>query len=242
MAGHSKWKNIRFRKRAQDAVRGRLFTRLGREITVAAREGGTDPSSNAKLRLALERARQQNMTKDAMDRAVQRGSNDQGDALERIRYEGYGPSGVAVMVDCLSDNRNRTVAEVRHAFSKHGGQLAQTGAVAFIFRYLGYLTYDAACLNDEAFMDVAIGQDAEDILEDESGATLVVVEAQHFMAMKEALESAGFTCLEDRLAWHADRDVVLSEEQASSAEGLLEALEQLDDVQEVISNLVVEDA
>jgi YebC/PmpR family DNA-binding regulatory protein len=241
MAGHSKWKNIRYRKRAQDAVRGRLFTRLGREITVAAREGGVDLNTNAKLRLAVERARQHNMTKDAIERAIQRGTQDQGEALERMRYEGYGPSGVAIMVDCLSDNKNRTVAEVRHAFSKHDGQLAQTGSVSFLFRYLGYLTYETACLEDERFMDLAILHEAEDVLADESRHALVVVNEAHFMALKEALLTAGYESIEARLAWHADRDVLLSSESALAVEGLLDALESLDDVQEVVSNLVVQD-
>ncbi|MGD8640311.1 MAG: YebC/PmpR family DNA-binding transcriptional regulator, partial [Gammaproteobacteria bacterium] len=164
MAGHSKWANIRFRKGAQDAKRGKLFTKLIREITVAARQGGGDPDSNPRLRAAIDKALSNNMTRDTVDRAVKRGSGEtEGENYEEIVYEGYGPNGVAIMVECLTDNRNRTVAEVRHAFSKHGGNLGTNGSVAFLFEKIGMLTFPEGS-DEEKIMEAAVEAGAEDVI------------------------------------------------------------------------------
>ena len=191
MAGHSKWANIRHRKGAQDAKRGKIFSKLIREITVAAKMGGGDPDANPRLRAAIDKALGQNMTKDTIDRAVKRGSGDaEGENYEEIRYEGYGPAGVAVMVDCLSDNRNRTVAEVRHAFTKRGGNLGTDGSVAYLFTKQGIISY-AAGADEDQIMETALEAGAEDVVSNDDGTVDVVTTPEEFVDVKAAMVAAG---------------------------------------------------
>jgi YebC/PmpR family DNA-binding regulatory protein len=191
MAGHSKWANIQHRKNAQDAKRGKLFTKLIREITVAARAGDPDPATNPRLRLAVDKALSANMTKDTIERAIKRGSGAQdGENFEEVRYEGYGPGGVAVMVDCVTDNRNRTVAEVRHAFSKAGGNLGTDGSVAYQFNKAGILSYPSGS-DEDRIMEAALEAGAEDVLDYDDGSVDVLTEPDNFMDIKTAMVEAG---------------------------------------------------
>ncbi|MGD8573107.1 MAG: YebC/PmpR family DNA-binding transcriptional regulator, partial [Gammaproteobacteria bacterium] len=191
MAGHSKWANIRFRKGAQDAKRGKLFTKLIREITVAARQGGGDPDSNPRLRAAIDKALSNNMTRDTVDRAVKRGSGEtEGENYEEIVYEGYGPNGVAIMVECLTDNRNRTVAEVRHAFSKHGGNLGTNGSVAFLFEKIGMLTFPEGS-DEEKIMEAAVEAGAEDVIVNDDTSIDVTTTPENFLSVKESMQEHG---------------------------------------------------
>lgn len=187
MAGHSKWANIQHRKNRQDAKRGKLFTKLIREITVSARLGGSDPDANPRLRAAIDNALSNNMTKDTVERAIKRGSGEaDGDNVEEIRYEGYGPGGVAVMVDCMTDNRNRTVAEVRHAFSKCGGNLGTDGSVAYLFNKVGLISYPVGT-DEDALMEAALEAGAEDIITNDDGSIDVITSPDEFMDIKEKL-------------------------------------------------------
>ena len=191
MAGHSKWANIRFRKGAQDAKRGKLFTKLIREITVAARQAGGDPGSNPRLRTAIEKARSQSMPKDNIDRAVKRGTGDaDGAVYEEVRYEGYGPGGAAVMVDCLTDNRNRTVADVRHAFTKFGGNLGADGSVAYLFEKTGFLSYPSG-VDEDKVMDAAIEAGAEDVVSHEDGSIEVLSAPDDFNTVRGNMITVG---------------------------------------------------
>lgn len=236
MAGHSKWANIRHRKGAQDAKRGKIFTKLIREITVAAKTSGADPSSNPRLRTAIDKALGQNMTRDTVDRAVKRGSGDvDGDNFEEIRYEGYGLSGVAVMVDCLSDNRNRTVAEVRHAFTKRGGNLGTDGSVSYLFTKQGILSYPACC-DEEPIMDVALESGAEDVISNDDGSVDVITTPESFVDVKEALLAANLEPESGDITMTPSVSVSLGVEDAQKIMGLVDMLEDLDDVQNVYTN------
>jgi YebC/PmpR family DNA-binding regulatory protein len=234
MAGHSKWANIQHRKGVQDAKRGKIFTRCIREITTAARNGDPDPANNPRLRLAIDKALTANMTRDTIDRAVRRGSGEEGGAaIEEIRYEGYGPGGVAIIVDCMSDNRTRTVGEVRHAFSKHGGNLGADGSVGYLFNKSGVLTFPAS-IGEDKVMEAALEAGAEDIVSD--GDIEVLTDPDDFIKVKDAMEKAGLKPQSAEITLRASTTVTLSGEHAESVMELLEALENLDDVQTVYSN------
>ncbi|MGH8372643.1 MAG: YebC/PmpR family DNA-binding transcriptional regulator [Gammaproteobacteria bacterium] len=236
MAGHSKWANIQHRKNAQDAKRGKLFTRLIREITTAARNGDANPDQNPRLRLAVDKALTANMTKDTIERAIKRGAGElDGAAFEEIRYEGYAPGGVAVIVDCLTDNRTRTVGEVRHAFSKHGGNLGADGSVSYLFNQCGVLLFPAT-VNEDKLMEAALEAGAEDVVRDAENNLEVLTEPTAFHAIKDAMEQTGLKADSAEITMRASTSVELQKEQAESVLKLLEALENLDDVQTVYSN------
>lgn len=234
MAGHSKWANIQHRKNAQDAKRGKLFTRLIREITTAARRGDPDPNNNPRLRLAIDRALTANMTRDTIERAVKRGAGGgDGVSLEDIRYEGYGPGGVAIIVDCMSDNRTRTVGEVRHAFSKHGGNLGADGSVGYLFNKCGVLSFPETAGEDKV-MEAALDAGAEDVVTD--GGIEVLTDPGDFLKVKESMEKAGLKPESAEITLRASTSVTLDAAHAESVMKLLEALESLEDVQTVYSN------
>lgn len=237
MAGHSKWANIKHRKAAQDKKRGKIFTKLIREITVAARGGGGgDLESNPRLRLAVDKALAANMTKDTIDRAIKRGTGEGDDAhYEEIRYEGYGPGGTAVMVDCMTDNRNRTVSEVRHAFSKCGGNLGTDGSVAYMFKKTGILTY-AAGNDEDRIMDAALEAGAEDVISLEDGTLEVIASPEEFMAVKQAMKATGLEAESAEIIQKPDTETEVNLEDAEKIIRLIDMLEDLDDVQEVHSN------
>jgi YebC/PmpR family DNA-binding regulatory protein len=241
MAGHSKWHNIQHRKNAQDAKRGKIFTKLIREITVAAKMGGGDLDANPRLRTAVDKALAANMTKDTIERAVKRGSGDVGgDDYAEIRYEGYGPGGVAIIVDCLTDNRNRTVSEVRHAFSKHGGNLGTEGSVSYMFNKIGSLVFHE--VNDEeVLLDAALEAGADDVIT-EDDVTEVLTDPSSFTAVKDALTAAGHTPEEAEITFRADNDSELDQKSAETFIKLVDALEDLDDVQNVYHNGQISDA
>jgi YebC/PmpR family DNA-binding regulatory protein len=236
MAGHSKWANIQHRKNAQDAKRGKLFTKLIREITVAAKMGDPDPASNPRLRLAVDKALGGNMTRDTIDRAIKRGAGAQdGENFEEVRYEGYGPGGVAVMVDCVTDNRNRTVAEVRHAFTKAGGNLGTDGSVAYQFTKNGILSYPADS-DEDRIIEAALEAGAEDVLTNDDGSVDVLTEPDQFVDIKEAMVAAGLEPENAEVTMRADNTSSLELDEAEKMIRLLERLEDLDDVQSVYSN------
>jgi YebC/PmpR family DNA-binding regulatory protein len=241
MAGHSKWANIQHRKGAQDKKRGKLFTKLIREITVAARMGGSDMNSNPRLRLAIDKAKAQSMPKDNIERAVKRGAGelDGADYVE-IRYEGYGPGGTAVMVDCLTDNRNRTVAEVRHAFSKYGGNLGADGSVNYLFNHVGQLFYSPGS-NEDSVMEAAIEAGAEDILVEDDHSIEVLTEPAEFEQVRDKMIESGLEPENAQLTMRASTSAELGVKEATSMIKLLETLEDLDDVQEVYSNADISD-
>ncbi len=236
MAGHSKWANIQHRKKAQDAKRGKLFTRLIKEIVVAAKAGGSDLDANASLRTAVDKAKSQSVPKDAIERAVKRGAGElDGSDYEEIRYEGYGPAGVAFIVDCLSDNRNRTVADVRHAFSKAGGNLGQTGSVAYMFTSLGVLLYSPENDEDEV-MEAALEAGAEDVIVDDDGSIEVLTAAEDYVAVKQAMTDAGLEPEDSELTMRASTNTELVVEDAQKVLRLVDLLENSDDVQDVFYN------
>ncbi len=236
MAGHSKWANIRFRKGVQDARRGKLFTKLIREITVAARMGGGDPAGNPRLRLAIDRALSHNMPKDNIERAIQRGTGQlEGVHYEEARFEGYGPGGVAIMVDCATDNRTRTVSELRHTFSKHGGKLGTDGSVSYLFKRLGVLSYPPGA-DEDALMAAALEAGAEDVVKETDGSIEVVTAAEDLAQVLETMRAAGLMPEHAALTERALTTVALDEETAAKVLKLLDALEDLDDVQQVYSN------
>ncbi len=236
MAGHSKWANIQHRKKAQDAKRGKLFTKLIREITVAARLGGGDPDSNPRLRAAIDKGLGANMTKDTIDRAVKRGSGAaDGENYEEVRYEGYGPNGVAVMVDCLTDNRNRTVSEVRHAFTKAGGNLGTDGSVAYLFSKIGTLTFPAGSDEDQV-MEVALEAGAEDIVTNDDQTIDVQTTPETFLDVKEAMLEAGLEPEMAEVTMSPSTSVDLELDDAEKVMRLVDTLEDLDDVQNVYTN------
>ena len=235
MAGHSKWANIQFRKNSQDAKRGQLFTKLIREITVASRSGA-DPAANSRLRLAMDKALNANVSKDTIERAIQRGSGGlDRDDYQEVRYEGYAPGGIAVMVDCMTDNRNRTVSEVRHCFTKCGGSLATDGAVAYLFRLMGVMYY-APDVPEEALLEAALEAGADDMVVAGDGSREVLVQPDHLEVTRQVLEKAGFPPAEVELGPHPLTKVAVDEEHAATVERLLADLDQLDDVQAVYSN------
>jgi YebC/PmpR family DNA-binding regulatory protein len=236
MAGHSKWANIRHRKGAQDARRGKLFTKLIREITVSAKMGGGDPGANPRLRSAIDSALSNNMPKDTVERAIKRGSGDtEGENYEEIRYEGYGPNGVAVMVECLTDNRNRTVSEVRHAFSKSGGNLGTDGSVAYLFSKTGIMIYPAGS-DEDAIMEAALEAGAEDVVANEDGSIEVLTAWEELVNVKEAMIAAGLEPENAEVTMPASTSVDLELEDAQKVMRLIDMLEDLDDVQKVYTN------
>ncbi len=236
MAGHSKWANIRFRKGAQDAKRGKLFTKLIREITVSSRAGGGDPTSNPRLRSAIEKAKSQSMPKDNIDRAIKRGTGaDDGATYEEVRYEGYGPGGVAVMVDGLTDNRNRTVADIRHAFAKFGGNLGADGAVAYLFTHTGLLSFPAGS-DEEQIIDLAIEAGAADVVTNDDGSVDVLIDPNDFGGVKDAMTAAGLVPEQSEITMRASTSAALKVSEAETLLKLLDALDELDDVQQVYSN------
>ena len=241
MAGHSKWANIQHRKGRQDEKRGRIFTRLIKEITVAAKLGGADSNSNPRLRLAMDKASDANMPKDKVLDAIKRGTGQlDGVEYEEIRYEGYGIGGAAVIVDCMTDNRTRTVAEVRHAFSKHGGNLGTDGSVSFMFKHCGQLIFPPGASEDK-IMEVALEAGAEDVISADDGVIEVVCAPNDFQALKAALEESGLKPELAEITMRASTDSELTGEDAVKMQKLLDALESLDDVQEVYTNAVLND-
>jgi YebC/PmpR family DNA-binding regulatory protein len=241
MAGHSKWANIQHRKGAQDKKRGKLFTKLIREITVAARMGDDDPDSNPRLRLAIDKARSQSMPKDNIERAVKRGAGALDDAdYQEMRYEGYGPGGSAVIVDCLTDNKNRTVAAVRHAFAKFGGNLGADGSVNYLFNHVGQLLYPKGS-DEDAIMEAAIEAGAEDVVVDGDGSIEVLADPRNFESVRDAMLGAGLEPETAQLTMRASTSADLGVKEAMSMVKMLEMLEDLDDVQEVYSNAEISD-
>ncbi|MBM3344022.1 MAG: YebC/PmpR family DNA-binding transcriptional regulator [Betaproteobacteria bacterium] len=242
MAGHSKWANIQHRKGRQDAKRGKIFTRLIKEITVSARMGGGDPGSNPRLRLAMDKAYAQNMPKDNVERAIKRGTGDlEGVNYEEIRYEGYGIGGAAVMVDCMTDNRTRTVADVRFAFTKNGGNMGTEGSVAFLFKHCGQMIF-APGTNEEKLMDAAIEGGAEDVVTNDDGSIEVITPPNDFAAVKDAIEKAGFKPEVAEVVMKPTTENALTGDDAAKMQKLLDALEALDDVQEVYTSAVMDEA
>jgi YebC/PmpR family DNA-binding regulatory protein len=241
MAGHSKWANIQHRKNAQDAKRGKLFTRLIREITVASRMGGSDVVANSRLRLAIDKALAANMTKDTIDRAIKRGSGEAGDTqYEEIRYEGYGPGGVAVLVDCMTDNRNRTVAEVRHAFSKCGGNLGTSGSVAFQFNETGIISFPPG-VDEEHVMELALEAGADDVVTNDDGSVDVLTTPMAFQAVKQIMLEAHLQPEQAEVTMRASNNASLDLDNAQKMVKLLDMLEDLDDTQNVYSNADISD-
>jgi YebC/PmpR family DNA-binding regulatory protein len=241
MAGHSKWANIQHRKKAQDAKRGKLFTKLIREITVSARLGSPDPDANPRLRAAVDKALSNNLTKDTIERAIKRGTGAQdGDAYEEVRYEGYGPGGVAVMVDCMTDNRNRTVADVRHAFSKCGGNLGTAGSVAFLFEHRGVVSFPAGA-DEDAVMEAALEAGAEDVVTNEDGSIDVLTAPDEVLTVRDALRAHGLEPESAEATMRAMTGADLGEEDAGKMVRMLDMLEDLDDVQQVYSNADISD-
>lgn len=241
MAGHSKWANIQHRKGRQDAKRAKIWTRLIREIQVAARDAGPDPETNPRLRLALERAAAANMPKDNIERAIQRGAGLlDGQNFEEIRYEGYGVGGAAVIVDCMTDNRTRTVAEVRHAFSKYGGNLGIDGSVVFQFKHCGQFIF-APGTDEEQVMELAIEAGAEDVITDDEGLIEVVCAPADYEEVKNAIEGAGLTPEMQEITMKPLNETELEGAEAETMKKMLEALESLDDVQEVYTSAVMDE-
>ena len=236
MAGHSKWANIQHRKKAQDARRGKLFTKLIREVTIAAREGGGDPGANARLRLAMDKAFAGNVPKDTVDRAIRRATGEGGaDSLEEVRYEGYGPGGTAVMVDCVTDNRNRTVAEIRHAFTKCGGSLGTGGSVAYLFTKVGQLVFPPGT-DEDRLMEAALEAGAEDVVANEDGSLEVITAPGGFGDVHDGIVAGGLEPEQAEVTMRPSTNVTLGADDAQRVVRLLDMLEDLDDVQQVYSN------
>ncbi|MBC7452423.1 MAG: YebC/PmpR family DNA-binding transcriptional regulator [Massilia sp.] len=241
MAGHSKWANIKHKKAATDAKRGKVWTRLIKEITVGARLGGPDIATNPRLRLAVDKAADANMPKENVTRAILRGSGGlEGVNYEEVRYEGYGIGGAAIVVDCMTDNRVRTVAEVRHAFSKHGGNMGNEGSVAFMFQHCGQLLF-APGVDEDTLMEAALEAGADDVLPDDEGGFEVLCDPFAFLALKESLEQAGFKAEVAEIIMKPATETVLTGDDAIKMQKILDALENLDDVQEVYTNVLIED-
>ncbi|HTT38147.1 MAG TPA: YebC/PmpR family DNA-binding transcriptional regulator [Burkholderiales bacterium] len=241
MAGHSKWANIKHKKAAQDAKRGKVFTRLIKEITVSSRLGGPDPNSNPRLRLAVDKAYEANMPKENVERAIKRGSGElEGVSYEEARYEGYGIGGAAVMVDCMTDNRTRTVADVRHAFAKYGGNLGTDGSVAFLFKHCGQFVF-APGTSEDKVMDAAIEAGAQDVVTNDDGSIEVITEPGDFLSVKQGLETTGLKPELAEVTMKPTTEHVLAGEDAAKMQRLLDALEGLDDVQEVYTTASLEE-
>jgi len=242
MAGHSKWANIQHRKKAVDAKRGKIFTRVNRELTVAAREGGSDPDSNPRLRLAIQKANAANMPKDTIERTIKKATGElEGVSYEEIRYEGYSQGGVAVMIETLTDNRNRTVAEVRHAFSKHGGNLGTDGSVAYLFDKIGVLNFEPGTDEDQV-MEVALEAGADDVVTEDDGSIEVVTSPEAYTDVVTAMEEAGLEPANSEVTMRASTEVELDDETGSKVLKFLDILEDLDDTQAVYSNADIPDS
>tara|TARA_B100000686_G_scaffold327967_1_gene387419 strand:- start:2 stop:727 length:726 start_codon:yes stop_codon:yes gene_type:complete len=240
MAGHSKWANIKHKKAATDAKRGKVFTRAIKEITVAARMGGGEIESNPRLRLAVDRAYDQNMPKDNVERAIKRGSGDlEGVNYEEIRYEGYGMAGAAVIVNCMTDNRVRTVADVRHAFTKYGGNLGADGSVLFLFKHCGQLFF-APGTYEEKLVEAALETGAEDVINHDDGSFEVITPPYEFITIKKALDKLGFKSELSAVTMKPENEIILTGESAVKMKKLLDALESIDDVQEVFTSAVID--
>jgi YebC/PmpR family DNA-binding regulatory protein len=237
MAGHSKWANIKRHKAKVDAKRGKIYTKIIRELTVAAKMGGGDAGSNPRLRAALDKAQDANMTKDVVERAIKRGAGGmEGEQVEEVRYEGYGPGGIAIMVDCMTNNRNRTVGEVRHAFSKHGGNLGTDGSVSYLFKKQGVMMF-APGVDEERLMEHALELSVEDVIANNDHSVEVITTPESFINVKESLAKSGFKPDEAEISMRAEISVAISDmESAEKAMNLIDALEDLDDVQSVYSN------
>ncbi len=236
MAGHSKWANIQHRKGAQDAKRGKLFTKLIREINVAAKMGGSDPSANPRLRLAVDKALGANMAKDTIERAIKKGAGElENVQYEENRYEGYGVNGVAIMVDTMTDNKNRTVSEIKHAFSKHGGNLGAVGSVAYLFEKVGLINYPSGT-DEDSIMEAALEAGADDVVTADDGSIEVSTTEENFIDLKAALIDAGLEPVHAEVAMQASTEVALDVEQSQKLMKLTDALEDLDDVQNVYTN------
>ncbi len=241
MAGHSKWANIQHRKGRQDAKRGKIFTKLIKEITVSARLGGGDPNFNPRLRVAVDKAKEENMPSDNIDRAIKRGTGElEGVSYEEIRYEGYGPGGIPVIVDCLTDNRTRTVADVRHAFSKHGGNMGTEGSVAFLFKHCGQLLFAPGAIEDK-IMEAALEAGAEDVVSNDDGSIEVITAPYEFGNVKDALEKAGLKAELGEVTMKPANETELAGDDAAKMQKLLDALDNLDDVQDVYSAAVFDE-
>lgn len=237
MAGHSKWANIQHRKNAQDAKKGKLFTKLIREITTSAGLGGGDPAANPRLRAAIDKALSGNMTRDTIDRAIKRGAGEGDNSnMEELRYEAYAPGGVAILIDCMTDNRNRTVTEVRTVLKKRGGNLGTEGSVAYLFEKRGVLTY-APGSNEDKIMEAALDAGADDVQTHEDGSIEVITSPEQFGAVKDAIATAGFATINAEVGMMAATKVAADEETAEQILSIVDALEDLDDVQDVYTNL-----
>lgn len=240
MAGHSKWANIKHRKAAADAKKGKVFTRLIKEITVAAKLGGGDPNSNPRLRLALDKAREANMTKDSVQNAIKRGTGTlEGVSYEEARYEGYGPGGAAVLVDCLTDNRTRTVAEVRHAFTKNGGNLGSDGSVSYLFKHVGQFIF-APGTSEDKVMETGLDAGAEDVVKNDDGSVELICAPGDFPAVQAALEKAGLKAEMAEVVMKPGTEAALAGPEGQRMQSLLDALENLDDVQNVYTTAVID--
>ena len=241
MAGHSKWSNIKHRKAAQDAKRGKLFTKFIRELTVAAREGGSDPDSNPRLRAAIDKSLSNNMTRDTVERAIKRGAGEvDGQQLETILYEGYGPGGSAVMVETMTDNRNRTVSAVRNAFNKHGGNLGTDGSVAYLFTKLGVISY-ANDVDEDSVMEAALEAGAEDVIVSDDGSIDVYTNPELFGKVKDTLDKAGLSCINAEVTMVASVKADLDFDNAEMFLKMIDVLDDHDDVQEVYHNADISD-
>ena len=241
MAGHSKWANIQHRKGRQDEKRGAAFSKIAKEITVAAKMGGGDPGFNPRLRVSIDKAKAVNMPKDKIDTAIKKGTGElEGVDYVEIRYEGYGIGGAAIMVDCLTDNKTRTVADVRHAFAKHGGNMGTDGCVAFQFKHCGQLLF-APGTDEAKLMDAAIEAGADDVITNDDDSIEVITPPADYMTVKEALEASGFTAEFGQVTMKAENETELTGDDAAKMQRLLDALESLDDVQEVYSSVVIDE-
>ncbi len=240
MSGHSKWSTIKRKKGAEDAKRGKIFTRLGRDITIAAREGGGDESANPKLKLAIAKAKAANMPKENIERAIKRGTGElEGGAMEEVTYEGYGPDGIAFVIEVLTDNKNRTLAEVKSVFNKNGGSLASAGSVLWQFEQKGYITLNGNLDFDEVFM-IAAEAGADDVV-DEDGVTTVYTPREAYAAVEEALSNAGYQIEESELRWIPKNETSVAPDKTAANMRLMEKLEELDDVQSVATNLSIDE-
>lgn len=241
MAGHSKWANIKHRKAAQDKTRGKVWTKLIREVTVAARAGGGDPGSNPRLRLALDKAFGANMPRDTVDRAIKRGvGGTEGEHYEELRYEGYGPGGVALMVDCMTDNRNRTAGEVRHAFTKYGGNLGAEGSVGYLFTKQGIISFQPG-MDEDRVMEAALEAGAQDVIVNDDGSMDVITDPDEFSDVKETLTKTGLDTEVGEVTFNASTSAELDRDTAERLLKLVDALEDLDDVQAVYHNADISD-
>ena len=239
MAGHSKWANIKHRKERQDAKRGKIFTRLIKEITVASRMGGGDPDMNPRLRLAVDKAQESNLPKDTIERAIKRGSGElEGVSYEEVRYEGYGIGGAAVMVDCMTDNKTRTVADVRHAFTKYGGNMGTEGSVSFLFKHCGQIMFGPGT-DEDKLMEAALEAGAEDVVTNDDGSIEVITAPNDFPQVRDALQKAGFKPELAEVTMKPSTETELAGDDAARMQKLLDAIEGLDDVQDVYTTAVI---